>query len=64
MVVYSMIINNNNEMQYCRVNYYREALNIIKNITSKTNKNIKILVKKLTYKDGCLIDTIIKKDIK
>lgn len=64
MALYSVTIKNDTQVQYYRVDFYYEALNLVSDLMSKLGDNIKVLVKKLIYDNkGALVDTVVKIDI-
>ena len=63
MALYSVTIKNGTQVQYYRVDFYYEALNLANDLMSKLGDNIKVLVKKLIYDKGALVDTVVKIDI-
>lgn len=64
MALYSITIKNGTQLQYYRVDFYYEALNLVSDLMSKLGDNIKVLVKKLIYDNkGALVDTVVKMDI-
>ena len=64
MALYSVTIKNGTQVQYYRVDFYYEALNLASDLMSKLGDNIKVLVKKLIYDNkGALVDTVVKIDI-
>jgi hypothetical protein len=62
--LYSVRVTNGSQVQYYRVDFYYEALNLVSGLMNKLGDNIKVLVKKLIYdNNGVLVDTVVKMDI-